>query len=242
MQLSVLLVALSTGLLSINDDRTRMAGTLFFPIAIFFVIYAVLLYLWRIRSLLIHGTGGESRRFDEPYGPTFFGICVAGALIATLLLVWVPLNAYQGPPLGISYIESDVCKSIVSGRSALRFEVPTSMTLGATQSIWFSLSHRIYSQSATGDLVLAGAFPGKDALQSITYIPSNVLDQEQHLLLAGTQGNVSICDVKGTLLVGCRAFPGVPPTSTIAFNAGDLFLETTSSFGKRSDKSFPPRK
>ena len=131
MQLSVLLVTLSTGLLAVNDSRARLAGTLFFPIAIAFVAYAMLLFLWRVRVLLYPSVSGKVGRFDEPYGPTIFGIAVMAALMATLILVWVPLNYNDGIPLGITVTESPNCmtQSAMTLSAFSAFQVPTALAV-----------------------------------------------------------------------------------------------------------------
>ena len=67
-----------------TGDMGKVMGTMFFPVGIFFLVYALYVYHWRLK-LIKKAQGG---RFDDPYGPTILTVGVLVSVVAVLIFVW----------------------------------------------------------------------------------------------------------------------------------------------------------
>jgi len=75
---TVILGGLSIGLLNFGDSVGRTAAVIFTGVAMATMVYALVTYHWRARSIRMRGQGG----FDDRWGPTF----LAGALLAAVVV------------------------------------------------------------------------------------------------------------------------------------------------------------
>ena len=81
---ALFLVTLASAMMA-TGPTGRVMGTIFFPVGIFFLIYALYVYHWRLKLINKGGAGG---RFDDPYGPTILTVGVLVSVVAVLIFVW----------------------------------------------------------------------------------------------------------------------------------------------------------
>lgn len=80
---AILLATLSTAIMSFSDTA-RIAGTIFFPVALMFMFYALFTYTWRLNKI----KNRDGDRFDDPYGPWMLTIFLSLALLAVVAVLW----------------------------------------------------------------------------------------------------------------------------------------------------------
>jgi len=78
---TVILGGLAVGLLNFGDSVGRISAALFTIVAMAAMIYALITFHWRAKSIRQRGQGG----FDDRYGPTV----LAGALLAAVIVNFV---------------------------------------------------------------------------------------------------------------------------------------------------------
>lgn len=81
---ALFLVTLASAMMA-TGHTGKVMGTMFFPVGIFFLLYALRVYHWRLK-LIKNRT--EGARFDDPYGPTILTIGVLISLAAVITFVW----------------------------------------------------------------------------------------------------------------------------------------------------------
>ena len=81
---ALFLVTLASAMMA-TGETGRIMGTIFFPVGIFFLLYALYTYHWRLKLINKGGAGG---RFDDQYGPTILTVGVLISLLAVLVFVW----------------------------------------------------------------------------------------------------------------------------------------------------------
>ncbi|CAD6585963.1 MAG: hypothetical protein ASARMPRED_002358 [Alectoria sarmentosa] len=80
---TVILGGLSIGLLNFGSDATsRICAGLFTIVAMGCMIYALVTFHWRARSIRLRGQGG----FDDRFGPTVLAVVLAGAVVVNFVL------------------------------------------------------------------------------------------------------------------------------------------------------------
>lgn len=78
---TVILGGLAIGLLNFGDNVGRISAGLFTLVAMATMVYALITFHWRARSIRMRGQGG----FDDRLGPTV----LAGALLAAVVVNFV---------------------------------------------------------------------------------------------------------------------------------------------------------
>lgn len=81
---ALFLVTLASAMMA-TGKTGRVMGTIFFPVGIFFLVYALYTFHWRLKLIKNAGVGG---RFDDPYGPAVLTVGVLISLLAVLIFVW----------------------------------------------------------------------------------------------------------------------------------------------------------
>ena len=84
LSVSVFLITLSSAFMSLGGTA-RIAGTMFFPVAMLFIIYAFGVYRWRLKKI---NAGDSSGRFDDPYGPWIFTLVLSAVTVGVAALAW----------------------------------------------------------------------------------------------------------------------------------------------------------
>ncbi|KAI9674358.1 MAG: vacuolar transporter chaperone [Trizodia sp. TS-e1964] len=79
---SVLLGGLAIGLLNFGDDVGRIAATLFTGVAMAAMLYALVTFHWRAKSIRRRGQAG----FDDRWGPTVLAAALAAAVVVNFVL------------------------------------------------------------------------------------------------------------------------------------------------------------
>ena len=85
---ALFLVTLASAMMA-TGETGRVVGTIFFPVGIFFLVYALYTFHWRLKLINNAGVGG---RFDDPYGPTVLTVGVLISLLAVLIGVFVYMS------------------------------------------------------------------------------------------------------------------------------------------------------
>lgn len=80
---AILLATLSTAIMGLGETA-RLAGTIFFPVALVFMFYALFLFQWRLRKI----KSRDGSRFDDPYGPWLLTIFLSLALVGVVVVYW----------------------------------------------------------------------------------------------------------------------------------------------------------
>ncbi|CZR60384.1 probable negative regulator of cdc42p [Phialocephala subalpina] len=84
---SVIIGALSVGMLNFSDKIGYISACVFGLVAIFCGGYALYTYHWRAKSIRQRGQAG----FDDKFGPTFLAICLLGAIVFNFIIRGVML-------------------------------------------------------------------------------------------------------------------------------------------------------
>ncbi len=79
---TVILGGLAIGLLNFGDSIGRICAGLFTLVAMGAMIYALITFHWRARSIRLRGQGG----FDDRFGPTVLAIALGGAVVVNFVL------------------------------------------------------------------------------------------------------------------------------------------------------------
>ncbi|MCJ1418397.1 vacuolar transporter chaperone [Xylographa parallela] len=79
---TVLLGGLAIGLLNFGDSVGRISAGLFTLVAMGTMLYALITFHWRARSIRMRGQGG----FDDRVGPTVLAIALAVAVLVNFVL------------------------------------------------------------------------------------------------------------------------------------------------------------
>lgn len=79
---TVLLGALAIGMLNFGDRPAFISAFLFTGVAMLTMIYALVTYHWRAKSIRIRGQAG----FDDRFGPTFLAIILLLAVVVNFVL------------------------------------------------------------------------------------------------------------------------------------------------------------
>ena len=79
---TVILGGLAVGLLNFGDRVGQISAGLFTLVAIMAMIYALITFHWRAKSIRMRGQGG----FDDRFGPTVLAIALLLAIIVNFIL------------------------------------------------------------------------------------------------------------------------------------------------------------
>ena len=79
---TVILGGLAIGLLNFGDNVGRISAGLFTLVAMAAMVYAVVTFHWRAKSIRLKGQAG----FDDRYGPTILTLALGGAVIVNFVL------------------------------------------------------------------------------------------------------------------------------------------------------------
>ncbi|KAI4133833.1 MAG: hypothetical protein LQ347_002024 [Umbilicaria vellea] len=79
---TVILGGLAIGLLNFGDSVGRISAGLFTAVAMATMIYALVTYHWRARSIRMRGQGG----FDDRLGPSVLALALLGAVVVNFVL------------------------------------------------------------------------------------------------------------------------------------------------------------
>lgn len=79
---TVILGALAIGMLNFGDRVSFISAFLFTGVAMLTMIYALVTYHWRAKSIRVRGQAG----FDDRFGPTFLAIILLLAVIVNFVL------------------------------------------------------------------------------------------------------------------------------------------------------------
>ena len=79
---TVILGGLAIGLLNFGDSIGRICAGLFTLVAMGAMLYALVTFHWRAKSIRLRGQGG----FDDRYGPTVLAVALAAAVIVNFVL------------------------------------------------------------------------------------------------------------------------------------------------------------
>ena len=82
MNFTVILGALSIGMLNFGDRPAFISAFLFTAVAMMTMIYALITYHWRAKSIRKRGQSG----FDDRFGPTFLAIVLLVAVVVNFVL------------------------------------------------------------------------------------------------------------------------------------------------------------
>eukprot|EP00040_Diaphanoeca_grandis_P044643 m.13090 g.13090 ORF g.13090 m.13090 type:complete len:1063 (+) comp9590_c0_seq1:90-3278(+) len=80
---AILLVTMSTAVMSLNDTA-RVAGTVFVPVSLIFMFYALGVYYWRLGKI----NSRDGSRYDDPYGPVLLTVLLSIAIVVTVSVIW----------------------------------------------------------------------------------------------------------------------------------------------------------
>lgn len=70
------------GLLNFGDRTGRIAAIMFTLVAIAAMLYALITFHWRAKSIRMRGQGG----FDDRFGPTVLAIALLAAVVVNFIL------------------------------------------------------------------------------------------------------------------------------------------------------------
>jgi uncharacterized membrane protein YidH (DUF202 family) len=79
---TVILGGLAVGLLNFGDAVGRISAGLFTLVAMGAMIYALVTFHWRAKSIRQRGQGG----FDDRYGPSVLALALLGAVVVNFVL------------------------------------------------------------------------------------------------------------------------------------------------------------
>jgi len=79
---TVILGGLAVGLLNFGDQVGRISAGIFTLVAMAAMIYALVTFHWRAKSIRQRGQGG----FDDRYGPSVLALALLGAVIVNFVL------------------------------------------------------------------------------------------------------------------------------------------------------------
>jgi uncharacterized membrane protein YidH (DUF202 family) len=79
---TVILGGLAIGLLNFGDQIGRISAGLFTLVAMVTMIYALITFHWRAKSIRMRGQGG----FDDRFGPTVLALALLAAVIVNFVL------------------------------------------------------------------------------------------------------------------------------------------------------------
>ena len=79
---TVILGGLAIGLLNFGDQVGRIRAALFTLVAMTTMVYALITYHWRAKSIRQRGQGG----FDDRFGPTVLAIMLLAAVVVNFVL------------------------------------------------------------------------------------------------------------------------------------------------------------
>jgi uncharacterized membrane protein YidH (DUF202 family) len=79
---TVILGGLAVGLLNFGDSVGRISAGLFTLVAMTAMIYALITFHWRAKSIRVRGQGG----FDDRIGPTVLALALLAAVIVNFVL------------------------------------------------------------------------------------------------------------------------------------------------------------
>ncbi|KAG8528044.1 vacuolar transporter chaperone [Bacidia gigantensis] len=79
---TVILGGLAIGLLNFGDNIGRICAGLFTLVAMGAMVYALVTFHWRAKSIRLRGQGG----FDDRYGPTVLAVALGVAVIVNFVL------------------------------------------------------------------------------------------------------------------------------------------------------------
>ncbi|KAL2171586.1 hypothetical protein VTG60DRAFT_2419 [Thermothelomyces hinnuleus] len=79
---TVILGALAIGMLNFGDRPAFISSFLFTGVAMATMIYALITYHWRAKSIRMRGQAG----FDDRFGPTFLAIILLLAVVVNFVL------------------------------------------------------------------------------------------------------------------------------------------------------------
>jgi uncharacterized membrane protein YidH (DUF202 family) len=79
---TVILGALAIGMLNFGDRPAFISAFLFTGVAMLTMIYALITYHWRAKSIRVRGQAG----FDDRFGPTFLAIILFLAVVVNFVL------------------------------------------------------------------------------------------------------------------------------------------------------------
>ncbi len=82
MNFTVILGGLAIGLLNFGDRVGRISAGLFTLVAMATMIYALVTFHWRAKSIRQRGQGG----FDDRFGPTVLAILLLAAVVVNFAL------------------------------------------------------------------------------------------------------------------------------------------------------------
>ena len=77
-----MLGGLAIGLLNFGDSVGRISASLFTIVAMVAMVYALVTFHWRAKSIRQRGQGG----FDDRYGPTVLAGALLGAVVVNFTL------------------------------------------------------------------------------------------------------------------------------------------------------------
>eukprot|EP00049_Salpingoeca_infusionum_P009624 m.163444 g.163444 ORF g.163444 m.163444 type:complete len:1093 (-) comp14385_c1_seq1:422-3700(-) len=104
---AILLVTLSTATLGLNKV-TRLVGTIFVPISLLFILYAVGVYRWRLKKIRER----RGTRFDDPIGPWLMAVVLVLGVVSSLVVVWIQEDVTSVN--GVTYMRSQASQQSVS--------------------------------------------------------------------------------------------------------------------------------
>lgn len=79
---TVILGGLAIGLLNFGDNVGRISAGLFTLVAMATMVYALITFHWRARSIRMRGQGG----FDDRLGPTVLAVALLAAVVVNFVL------------------------------------------------------------------------------------------------------------------------------------------------------------
>ncbi|CZT24700.1 vacuolar transporter chaperone 1 [Ramularia collo-cygni] len=79
---TVILGGLAMGLLNFGDRTGRIAAIMFTLVAVAAMLYALITFHWRAKSIRMRGQGG----FDDRFGPTVLAIALLAAVVVNFAL------------------------------------------------------------------------------------------------------------------------------------------------------------
>ncbi|MCJ1232251.1 vacuolar transporter chaperone [Varicellaria rhodocarpa] len=79
---TIILGGLAIGLLNFGDSVGRISAGLFTLVAMATMVYALVTYHWRARSIRMRGQGG----FDDRLGPSVLAVALLGAVVVNFVL------------------------------------------------------------------------------------------------------------------------------------------------------------
>ena len=79
---TVILGGLAIGLLNFGDKIGKICAALFTLVAMGAMVYALVTFHWRAKSIRLRGQSG----FDDRYGPTVLAVTLGGAVVVNFVL------------------------------------------------------------------------------------------------------------------------------------------------------------